>query len=349
MGRTWAVSAALLAASTYACLYVAALVPLPIWAGASAARFDQRGDPPFVLLHLLVYFVDLTAREAYFRESHGWEWLPRLVLLVALVFATYLATRAVDWPRVVVVQAGAVLLAAGVADLVGLAVVLVRSDAVGDLAVDLARSGIFWTYDALFFGFLCAATVVVGACLLRLSWTATGRRSDALAPETGGGPGRTGNLALACVLPVVALALLGGASSYSGKSEQEVRLADEVAGVVLHPRLQLRPQDDPEAGFGEVVGADRWVPGSLVAVLSLVVLWVLLRWVLAGVRTTAGPAAVLIAVWGVVVVASTVGGVVDALAFPLSSFAVPHATRFGVLWGWLPAVIAVIGLRRRAA
>ena len=343
MRRAWGLSAALLAVSTYACLYVAALLPLSIWAYASDAR-SERSAPPFVFLRLLVYFVDLSPSEAYFRALHGWEWLPRLVLLVALVFAVYSATRAVGWGRVVVAQAGAVLLAAGLADLVALVIALVRSNHVGSVAVDLAQSSTFWTYDGLFFGFVCAAIVVFGFCLLRLLWTFTGRQGD----EADGGLSRTGDLALACTLPVVALALLGGAFAYSGKSEQAVRLVDEVAGLVLHPRLQLRPQEDPEAGFGDVVGAERWVPGSVSAVLFLVILWVLLRWVLAGVRPTAGPAAVLVAVWGTVVFAGTLGGIVDAVVVPSSHLDVPHATRFGVLWGWLPAVIALVGLRKRA-
>ncbi|PRY39708.1 hypothetical protein [Umezawaea tangerina] len=352
MRRAWGLSAALLAVSTYACLYVAALLPLTIWAAAPDAR-SHRGGPASVLPHLLVYFVDRTPQEAYFAQTRGWEWLPRLVLLVALVFTAYLATRAVaaGRARVAVLQAGAVLLAAGLADLVGLAVVVARSDGAGSVAVDLASAGIFWTYDALYFGFLCTGIVVIGFLLQRLLWTFAGRPWDALAdpPATDAGPVRTGNLALACSLPIVALALLGGAFSYSGKSEQEIRLVEEVAGVVLHPRLQLRPQADPEAGFGEVVGAERWVPGSVSAVLSLVVLWLLLRWALGGIRPTAGSAAVFVAVWGVVVIASALGGVVDAVAFPPSTDDVLHATRFGVVWGWVPAVIAVVVLRRRRA
>ncbi|WNV85609.1 hypothetical protein [Umezawaea sp. Da 62-37] len=352
MRRAWGLSAALTAASTYACVYAAALLPLRIWTWAPAARSDVSA-PALVYLHPLVQFVDLVAGEAYFEQLHGWEWLPRLVLAVALVAAVHLATRAVavGRVRVAVAQVGAVLLAAGIADLVTLAVVVARADGEVGVAVALAQTRVFWAYDALFFGFLCSAVVVLGFFLQRLLWAFAGRPVEALAdlpePEHDDGPRGTADLALACSLPIVALALLGGAFAYSGRSEQQIRLVDEAAELALHPRLQLRPQVDLDAGFGEVVGAERWVPGSVSAVLSLVVLWSLLRWVLAGVRPTAGGGAVVVAVWGSVVVAGALAAGVDVVAFPSLPADVPHAIRFGVLWGWLPAVIALVGLRRR--
>ncbi|UED84098.1 hypothetical protein [Streptomyces profundus] len=190
------------------------------------------------------------------------------------------------------------------------------------------------------FGFLCRA----------MHRVAFGR-----APRAGAPRGRARrDAALAALCPVLLLAVAGGRAMEHGVVEPYRRdelfvdpevyappppsLVERWSGA-LYPALRLRPLER------EPVAA--WLATLAVAVALLVVLgWLLdrLRWA----PGPAGPVALVALGWAATLLAGAAAAVLERWLFadiatevsPELFFVQPllEATRFGVLWGWLPGV-----------
>ncbi|MEU8298783.1 hypothetical protein AB0C04_16060 [Micromonospora sp. NPDC048909] len=351
---------------------------------ATTPRFHSRdfsrdaSDLPTLVDKGFAFFAPLDARTAPLMEPvipllHGGA-----ILLVAVLIYLVggLVTRRTGLIAAAVTGASAVLVAAAIADLLGWAVYVLRSHsatrdgyAASDgpsllFSANYSLSG-GWTSDVLFLGCWVA---VAGAILFVCGrWTQDGPSpaAEISHPSSliGERRGRSGNLALAGILPVLVLALIEGV--------RMVRHADkpyslfELLGRFLYPALSPPPPREdlayrlahPDLDPARLT-MDRWVPNSVATVVLLVLLWLLLRSVLADLPASGHRAGLVVVCWGGTLAACALTAptvVLAECAFSGSptgcapwmnlSSELTNALRFGAAWGWLVALLVLLARR----
>ncbi|MGC4758144.1 hypothetical protein [Micromonospora trifolii] len=252
-----------------------------------------------------------------------------------------------------------------------------------------------WTSDALFLGCLLAftnASLVGGTSLAILVLDRlnkdTGEGADK-APETvedegddgaqdavddtepaarvplvGDVRGRSANLALAGVLPVLVLMLVNGTQavwdSYSGRGFLAL-LRVFLSRPALSPPPRVR--DDVEYRLTHEVdpnplSMDVWVHRSVLALALLLVLWLLLWALLAGLPNSGHRLGIVVICWGATIAASALTATSDVLVdcaisdsptgcAPWESLGaqLTSSLRFGAAWGWLVALPVLLARR----
>ncbi|MBM0203647.1 hypothetical protein JNW90_11410 [Micromonospora sp. STR1s_5] len=245
-----------------------------------------------------------------------------------------------------------------------------------------------WTSDALFFGCLIAgmnASLVGGTRLARLlldelhddtDESDEGDEGDdepqeslddteaARVPLIGDVRGRSANLALAGVLPVLVLMLVNGTQAVWDSYSERGFLA--LLRVFLYrPALSPPPRvrDDVEYRLTHAtelnpLSMDVWVHRSVLAVALLLVLWLLLWALLAGLPASGHHLGLVVVCWGAVIAASALTATSDVLVdcalsdsptgcAPWESLGrqLTSALRFGAAWGWLVALPVLLARR----
>lgn len=245
-----------------------------------------------------------------------------------------------------------------------------------------------WTSDALFLGFLVALTnagLVVSASLameLR-DWLENTDDEQAEGDEAvedddedediepgvrvpliGDVRWRGANLALAGVLPVLVLMLINGTQamwhSYSGRGYLAL-----LRQFLYRPALSPPPRvhDDPVYRLTHEIdpnplSMDVWTNRSVLAVALLLVLWLLLWAVLAGLPSSGHRLGLVVVCWGVTIAASaliaTSNVVVHCAIMDIPTGCAPwksldaeltSAMRFGAAWGGLVSLLVLLARR----
>ncbi|MER7893269.1 hypothetical protein ABTX15_25945 [Micromonospora sp. NPDC094482] len=344
---------------------------------ATTPRFHSRGfsrdasDLPTLVDKGFAFFAPLDTRTAPLMESV----IPLLrggaILLVAVLIYLLggLVTRRTSLIAAAVTGASAVLVAAAIADLLGWAVYVLRLQSASDglsllFSANYSLSG-GWTSDVLFLGCWVA---VAGAILFVCGrWTQDGpspaAETSQPSPLIGERRGRSGNVALAGVLPVLVLALIEGVRIVRHTDKPYTLF--ELLGRFLYPALSPPPPREdlayrlahPELDPARLT-MDRWVPNSVATVVLLVLLWLLLRSVLAGLPASGHRAGIVVVCWGGTLAACALTAptvVLAECAFSVSptgcapwmslNSELTNALRFGAAWGWLVALLVLLARR----
>lgn len=395
MTRRWSVGLALFLLAFVGACQVLALIS-PFRELLVGARYLPE-NPLAVVLRAGSFFVPLSTQDAHAEAMRPWAWLPRVVAFGSLAVSVHLVGRALTasagLTRAAVLGAAATLLAGGLAEVAGLAIATWRSAVLFERDTDLGplsfTTGLstvesFWTSDALFFSFWLSMLVAQALALCYFvslaaqinqasgsidSYSSAGGLTSIVAaaglrePIVRDVPGVATKLAVLGITPVLAVAFLGGADRFTTpQSLSSVSLVDALADYVLY--LKLRPIP-PMGEFGQqVVTTEQWLISAALAALFIVVLWLLLRFVMAGYGSperTSG-VAVLVTAWGVTILVGAGIAVVDTVATStaaaivtpaLESFflrylqgALVDGMRFGVAWGWLVGLMVLVGYKR---
>lgn len=371
MNRRWGVAASLLA------LFVVVLFQLiasTIAIHVSVAFVRAATNP---LVRVWSFFMPLTRGDIEMAPLRPW-WLGlRLSVVVLIVVFVYVSVGGhpveTGIARSIPLSLGAVMLAAGVGDVAGLAIAVFGGTSVAgeDHSVGAGATIDSWTSDADFSGFWLAVLIGLMVCLLeilRMMWKVfqDSTRGPSERPElVRDVPGRSSHLALLGVLPVTALAFVGGAGRFLHAGEEGPATASQMLGdAILYPRLRPKPPPAPNAGplvrgpremiYGHM--DESWLAATIAAVVLLALLWLLLRFVVGGLRLpdSAGPGFVILAGWAVTVVAGVLTAFVHAAIHWTQGWrfgdtfviTLPMGMRFGVTWGWLVGLLVMVGHRR---
>ncbi|MCG5463796.1 hypothetical protein MED01_001956 [Micromonospora sp. MED01] len=249
-----------------------------------------------------------------------------------------------------------------------------------------------WTSDALFFGCLFAgmnASLVGCTSLARLLLDKLHEDTDegdlhedtddgddevqeslddadpaAWVPLIGDVRGRSANLALSGVLPVLVLMLVNGTQavwdSYTGRGFVAL-----LRVFLYRPALSPPPRahDDVEYRLTHEIepnslSMDEWIHRSVLAVALLLVLWLLLWALLAGLPNSGHRLGLVVVCWGATIAASALIATSDVLVdcavsdsptgcAPWESLGLQltAALRFGAAWGWLVALPVLLARR----
>ncbi|MBQ0993114.1 hypothetical protein [Micromonospora sp. H61] len=321
------------------------------------------------------------------------RWLVILLVGVSTYLACGLVTRR-TYPFVAaMVGAAAALTATAIGDLLWWATLVVRvhtaptgwyANEALDHSTLLASAHLTltgWTSDALFLGCLLAGTnaSLVGCTSLAILLLNRLRKDtdegddepqDAAVDTERGVPligdvrGRGANLALAGVLPVLVLILINGTQavrdSYSGRGFLAL-LSVFLSRPALSPPPRVR--DDVEYRLTQEIdpnplSMDVWVHRSVLALALLVVLWLLLRALLAGLPNSGHRLGLVVVCWGATIAAAALTATSDVLVdcaisnsptgcAPWESLGLQltSSLRFGAAWGWLVALPVLLARR----
>ncbi|WP_328654174.1 hypothetical protein OG598_10130 [Micromonospora sp. NBC_00330] len=315
------------------------------------------------------------------------RWLVILLVGVSTYLACGLVTRRTHPFVAAMVGAAAALTATAIGDLLWWATLVVRvhtapagwyANEALDTSTLLASAHLTltgWTSDALFLGCLLAganASLVGGTSLAILLLDRLRKDTDegddsapaARVPLIGDGRGRSANLALAGVLPVLVLILVNGTQavwdSYSGRGFLAL-LSVFLSRPALSPPPRVR--DDVEYLLTHEIdpnplSMDVWVHRSVLALALLVVLWLLLWALLAGLPNSGHRLGLVVVCWGATIAASALTAASDVLVdcaisdsptgcAPWQSLGLQltSALRFGAAWGWLVALPVLLARR----
>ncbi|MFI6262556.1 hypothetical protein [Micromonospora sp. NPDC051006] len=344
---------------------------------ATTPRFHSRGfsrdasDLPTLVDKGFAFFAPLDARTAPLMEPVIPVLRGGAILLVAVLIYLVgsLVTRRTSLIAAAVTGAAAVLVAAAIADLLGWAVYVLRLHTASDglsllFSANYSFSG-GWTSDVLFLGCWVA---VAGAILFVCGrWTqdapSPAAKTSRPSPLIGDRRGRSGHVALAGILPVLVLALIEGVRMVR-HAEKPYSLF-ELLGRFLYPALSPPPPREdlayrlahPDLDPARLT-MDRWVPNSVATVVLLVLLWLLLRSVLADLPASGHRAGLVVVCWGGTLAACALTAptvVLAECAFSVSptgcapwlnlSSELTNALRFGAAWGWLVALLVLLARR----
>ncbi|MER7591493.1 hypothetical protein ABTW72_28545 [Micromonospora sp. NPDC127501] len=323
------------------------------------------------------------------------RWVVILLVGVSTYLACGLVTRRTHPFIAAMVGAAAALTATAIGDLLWWATLVVRvhtaptgwyANEALDHSTLLASAHLTltgWTSDALFLGCLLAganASLVGCTSLAILLLDRFKKDTDdgadeprdvtddsapaARVPLIGDVRGRSANLALAGVLPVLVLMLVNGTQavwdSYSGRGFLAL-LRVFLSRPALSPpprgrddvEYRLTHEIDPNA-----LSMDVWVHRSVLALALLVVLWLLLWALLAGLPNSGHRLGLVVVCWGATIAASALTATSDVLVdcaisdsptgcAPWQSLGLQltSALRFGAAWGWLVALPVLLARR----
>ena len=315
------------------------------------------------------------------------RWVVILLVGVSTYLACGLVTRRTHPFVAAMVGAAAALTATAIGDLLWWATLVVRvhtapagwyANEALDHSTLLASAHLTltgWTSDALFLGCLLAganASLVGGTSLAILLLDRLRKDTDegddsapaARVPLIGDGRGRSANLALAGVLPVLVLMLVNGTQavwdSYSGRGFLAL-LSVFLSRPALSPPPRVR--DDVEYRLTHEIdpnplSMDVWVHRSVLALALLVVLWLLLWALLAGLPNSGHRLGLVVVCWGATIAASALTAASDVLVdcaisdsptgcAPWQSLGLQltSSLRFGAAWGWLVALPVLLARR----
>ncbi|RAO39434.1 hypothetical protein PSN13_00458 [Micromonospora saelicesensis] len=323
------------------------------------------------------------------------RWVVILLVGVSTYLACGLVTRRTHPFIAAMVGAAAALTATAIGDLLWWATLVVRvhtaptgwyANEALDHSTLLASAHLTltgWTSDALFLGCLLAGANVslVGCTSLAILLLDRLKKdtdegddeprdaTDDSAPATrvlliGDVRGRSANLALAGALPVLVLMLINGTQavwdSYSGRGFLAL-----LTVFLSRPALSPPPRgrDDVEYRLTHEVdpnplSMDVWVHRSVLALALLVVLWLLLWALLAGLPNSGHRLGLVVVCWGATIAASALTTASDVLVdcaisgsptgcAPWQSLGLQltSALRFGAAWGWLVALPVLLARR----
>ncbi|RAO12356.1 hypothetical protein [Micromonospora noduli] len=188
--------------------------------------------------------------------------------------------------------------------------------------------------------------------------------NQARVPLIGDVPRRSANLALAGVLPVLVLMLVNGTQAVWDSYSERGFLA--LLRVFLYrPALSPPPRvrDDVEYRLTHEIelnplSMDVWVHRSVLALALLLVLWLLLRALLAGLPNSGHRLGLVVVCWGATIAASALTATSDVVVDCASSdsptgcapwqslgLQLTSALRFGAAWGWLVALPVLLARR----
>lgn len=382
MTRAWSV---VVAAGSALCLpgtYLVTFVPMVervVRATRDPLGYPELADQPAVVVaRACAFFVARSGREPLEAALRGLTWLPVLVMFVLVAVLTYLAARntVAGAAHAAALGAGAVLLAAAAGDAAGLLIAMIRYDPpqeyVGsdsetkEVIFRVART---WDSEAIFLGLLIAVAVALSLVVQRFAWRMTkiAFQPREVTSRIRDVPGQANNLALFGLLPIAALAFLGGMDRFvSPENEQAYSLPNTLAEIALYPRVRPTAPPDREVGFEATLALEQWLPHTILGLVFLGVLWLLLRWVASGLPQPEGsgiPA--LLVIWGTVVLAGALLAFADSAVMALLAgdspakpldrqFTsrllenLPLGMRFGLAWGWLVGLIMLVAHRRSA-
>ncbi|RAO48415.1 hypothetical protein GAR06_01742 [Micromonospora saelicesensis] len=323
------------------------------------------------------------------------RWVVILLVGVSTYLACGLVTQRTHPFIAATVGAAAALTATAIGDLLWWATLVVRvhtapagwyANEALDHSTLLASAHLTltgWTSDALFLGCLLAGANASLVGCTSLAILLLGR----LKKDTDGGDdeprdaaddsvpaarvlligdvrGRSANLALAGVLPVLVLMLINGTQavwdSYSGRGFLSL-----LTVFLSRPALSPPPRgrDDVEYRLTHEIdpnplSMDVWVHRSVLALALLVVLWLLLWALLAGLPNSGHRLGLVVVCWGATIAASALTATSDVLVdcaisdsptgcAPWESLGLQltSALRFGAAWGWLVALPVLLARR----
>ncbi|KAB1927272.1 hypothetical protein F8280_07840 [Micromonospora noduli] len=329
------------------------------------------------------------------------RWVVILLIGVSTYLACGLVTRRTHPFIAAMTGAAAALTATAIGDLLWWATLVVRvhtaptgwyANEALDHSTLLASAHLTltgWTSDALFLGCLLAGAnaSLVGCTSLAILLLDRLRKDtdegddeaqdagddeaqDAVVeteprvPLIGDVRGRSANLALAGVLPVLVLMLINGTQavwdSYSGRGFLAL-----LSVFLSRPALSPPPRgrDDVEYRLTHEIdpnplSMDVWVHRSVLALALLVVLWLLLWALLAGLPNSGHRLGLVVVCWGATIAASALTATSDVLVdcaisdsptgcAPWESLGLQltSALRFGAAWGWLVAPPVLLARR----
>ncbi|MEU8388351.1 hypothetical protein [Micromonospora sp. NPDC048842] len=354
-------------------------------------------DLPTFLGKGMAFFAPLDATAAPMMDAV--TPLIRWVVILLIAVSTYLACGLVTQrthPFVAAMTgAAAALTATAIGDLLWWATLVVRvhtapagwyANEALDHSTLLASAHLTltgWTSDALFLGCLLAftnASLVGGTSLAILLLDRLSRDKGAdegddetqvavvdaapRVPLIGDVRGRSANLALAGVLPVLVLMLVNGTQavwdSYSGRGFLAL-----LRVFLSRPALSPPPRapDDVEYRLTHEVdpnplSMDVWVYRSVLALALLLVLWLLLWALLPGLPNSGHRLGLVVVCWGATIAASALTATSDVLVgcaisdsptgcAPWESLGaqLTSSLRFGAAWGWLVALPVLLARR----
>ncbi|MET7669364.1 hypothetical protein [Micromonospora luteifusca] len=357
-------------------------------------------DLPTLVAKGLVFFAPLDPRTAPTMDSATQlvRWIVILLIAVSTYLACGLVTRETHPFIAAMTGAAAALTATAIGDLLWWATFVVRvhsapSGWYANEALDhstllasahLTLTG--WTSDALFFGCLVAAanTTVVGVsslAMLLLNRSNEDGDSDepagedqatvddtepaARVPLIGDVRGRSANLALAGILPVLVLMLINGVPAVQD-SRSKRTLLGLLREFLYRPALSLPPRERNDLGYRLThesvettpLSMDLWVHRSVLALAMLLLLWLLLRAMLAGLPSAGHRLGFVVVCWGATIAVSALTATSDVLVgcaladspagcTPWETLG-PQLTfsmRFGAAWGWLVALPVLLARR----
>ncbi|MBM0231050.1 hypothetical protein JNW91_03650 [Micromonospora sp. STR1_7] len=329
------------------------------------------------------------------------RWVVILLIGVSTYLACGLVTRRTHPFIAAMTGAAAALTATAIGDLLWWATFVVRvhtaptgwyANEALDHSTLLASAHLTlagWTSDALFLGCLVAGTnasLVGSVSLARLLLDRLNKATDedegedeeedavddtdedpeptARVPLIGDVRGRSANLALAGVLPVLVLLLINGTravwESYAGRG-----FLGLLREFLYRPALSPPPLVRDDVGYRltheiepNPLSMDLWVHRSVLALALLVLLWLLLRALLAGLPNSGHRLGLVVVCWGATIAAAGLTATSDVLVdcavshsptgcAPWQSLGVQltSSLRFGAAWGWLVALPVLLARR----
>ncbi|MFI6240057.1 hypothetical protein ACIBEF_09295 [Micromonospora sp. NPDC050795] len=400
MSRLFRIVIAVLAAAEAILLYLRVTAEVRSMTGSFTVT-RTAVDFPTLMAKGFVFFAPLDAMTAPMMDAVTplIRWVVILLLAVSTYLVCGLVTRQMHPLIAAMIGAAAALTATAIGDLLWWAtlVVRVRTAPTGwyaNEALDhstllasahLALAG--WTSDALFLGCLLAVTnafLVGGSSLAMMLLNRLNKNTDEgdgevedeaqdavddtepapRVPLIGDARGRSANLALAGVLPVLVLLLINGTQavwdSYSGRGFLAL------LGEFLHrPALSLPPRARDDVGYRlthEVdpnpLSMDEWAHRSVLALALLLVLWLLLWALLAGLPNSGHRLGLVVVCWGATIAAAALTATSDVVVgcaildsptgcapWEFLGVQLTPSLRFGAAWGWLVALPVLLARR----
>ncbi|MFI6237540.1 hypothetical protein ACIBD9_28595 [Micromonospora sp. NPDC050784] len=360
-------------------------------------------DLPTFLGKGMVFFAPLDATTAPMMDAVTplIRWVVILLIAVSTYLACGLVTQRTRPFVAAMTGAAAALTATAIGDLLWWAALVVRvhtapagwyANEALDHSTLLASAHLTltgWTSDALFLGCLLAftnASLVGGTSLAMLLLDRLNKDTDEGADKAqdtdegedavddaeptarlaliGDVRGRSANLALAGVLPVLVLLLVNGTQavweSYTGRG-----FLGLLREFLYRPALSPPPRVRDDLGYRltheiepNPLSMDVWVHRSVLALALLVVLWLLLWALLAGLSNSGHRLGLVVVCWGATIAAAGLTATSDVVVgcaisdsptvcAPWESLGLQltSALRFGAAWGWVVALPVLLARR----
>lgn len=319
MSWSWSTFLAVYVLAIAGVIFAASLGPT-IRRAFVAARYHW--DPLTVITRMGSFFTPLSAEsteDPLTKAMNSWMWLPQLVFLGSLTILVYLAGQmtiaSIGYSRIVLPLLGAIMLAAGLADITGRAIATWRYTLLTypeSMELGLYHVNIFWSPDVFILGIWLCILAIPGVILVHqvrrpgvillyqlrrraaaISQATQPMESDS--PADAGDHAPLGDLRAPCVqrtaaklatlgiIPILVLSFIGGTNQYSSypyySGDLDLRKTffnHVLSDFVFYLKLRSSPPVTESFGYADSYGMV--APGKWLLSVAIVVIFVACLW-----------------------------------------------------------------------